>query len=72
MAAVVILWCGRALESSPGRQAILLGTAVVNGVMTLVSIVGVTTHIVGPSVWGGAIVEGLLAAAFIYCYARVT
>jgi hypothetical protein len=36
----VILWCGRALESSPGRQAILLGTAVVNGVMTLVSVAG--------------------------------
>jgi nitrate reductase gamma subunit len=65
----VILWCGRASEPSPARRAILLGNAFVNGGMTLVSLVGVTTHVVGPSVWSAAAVEGLLAAAFACSYA---
>src|SRR5262245_35013030 len=64
----VILWCGRGLESPPARRAILLGNAVVNAGMMLASMWGATTRVVAPSVWGAAVVEGMLATAFGYYY----
>ena len=55
--------------ASPARTAILAGGAVVTTGMTLVSLYGVLTRVVGPGAWGAVGIEALLAAAFIYHYA---
>ena len=65
------LWLGRASASSPALKAILGGGVVVSVVICIVSLVGVLfTGVVGPAVWGAGVVEALLAALFIYYYAR--
>ena len=64
-----ILWLGRSSTSSPARTAILAGGAVVTGVMTILSLFGVMTGVVGPAAWGAVVIEAVLAAGFIYYYA---
>jgi hypothetical protein len=64
----VIMWLGRASASSAARAAILAGGAVVTIVLTLVSVIGVLSGVVGPAAWGAAVVEALLAAGFVYYY----
>jgi hypothetical protein len=64
------LWLGRASALSPALKAILGGGVVVSVLICIVSLVGVFTGVVGPAVWGAGVVEALLAAGFIYCYAR--
>jgi hypothetical protein len=65
----VIMWLGRASPPSAPRSAILAGGAVVTVVLTIVSVVGAITEVVGPAVWGAAVAEALLAAGFVYYYA---
>jgi hypothetical protein len=62
----VILLVSRAAGSSPARTAILAGGAVVTGVLGIISCVGVLTGVVGPFVWSAVVVEGILAAGFLY------
>lgn len=64
-----ILWLSRASEPSSARTAILAGGAVATGVMTIVSLVGVLSGVVGPAAWAAVVVEGILAVAFTYYYA---
>jgi len=61
-----ILWLSRSTTSSPARAAILAGGAVVTTVMTLLSLFGVLSAVVGPEAWGAVVIEGALAAGFIY------
>jgi hypothetical protein len=61
-----ILWLARGVPASAARTAILVGGAVVTGVMTIVSTVGVVTGVVGSVVWSVVVVEALLAAGFTY------
>jgi len=35
-----------------------------------VSLVGVLTGVVGPAVWSAVVIEALLAAGFVYYYAK--
>jgi hypothetical protein len=63
---VVLLWLARTAPASPARSAILVGGAVVTTAMTLVSLYGVLTRLVGPGAWGAVGIEALLAAAFIH------
>jgi hypothetical protein len=62
----VILWLARNAERSPARSAILLGNAVANTAIALVSLTGVMTQTVGPAAWSAVVVEGLLALAFAF------
>jgi heme A synthase len=65
----IILWLTRSAGPSPARKAILAGSAGLTTVITVVSLVGVLTGVVGPAVWSAVLVEALLAAAFTYYYA---
>lgn len=65
-----ILWLAKATGPSPARTAILAGSAVVTTVMAIVSLVGVLTGVVGPAVWSAVVIEVLLAAGFVYYYAK--
>ena len=64
-----ILWLSRSAAPSPARTAILAGGAVVTVVMTVVSVVGALSGVVGPAIWGAVVVEALLAIAFVYFFA---
>lgn len=61
-----LLWLARAAPPSPGRAAVVAGGAVVTSVMTLLSLLGVMTGIVGAGAWSAVAIEAALAAAFIY------
>ena len=37
--------------------------------MTVLSLFGVMTGVVGPAAWGAVVIEAVLAAGFIYFYA---
>lgn len=63
---LVLLWLARSSPASPARSAILRGGAMVTSGMTLVSLYGVLTGVVGPGAWGAVGIEALLAAAFIH------
>jgi hypothetical protein len=63
---LVILWLGRSTPPSPARSAILVGGAVVTSIMTLVSLYGVLSRVIGPGAWGAVGIEALLAAGFIH------
>ena len=63
----VILWLARRAERSPARGAILLGNAVVNGAMALLSLAGVLRGVVSPAAWSAVVAESALAVAFA-CY----
>lgn len=65
----VLLWLARSSPSSPTRTAILAGGVVVSSIMALLSLVGLTTGLVGPGMWSAVVIEALLAAAFVYYYA---
>ena len=47
----VILWLSRACEPSTARSAILAGGAVATSLMTVISLVGVLSRVVGPAAW---------------------
>lgn len=64
-----ILWLSRSAAPSPAHTAILAGGAVVTVVMTVVSVVGALSGVVGPAIWGAVVVETLLAIAFVYFFA---
>jgi hypothetical protein len=63
-----ILWLGRAAEPSAARAAILGGAALVATLMTLLSLAGVVTGGIGPGAWAAVVIEGALAAGFLYCF----
>lgn len=63
----VILWLARGAQASPARRAILAGGAIVCGLMTIVSLVGVLSGVVGPVLWSAVAVEALLTVGFS-CY----
>lgn len=65
-----LLWLGRGSPPSPARTAILAGGAVVTSVMTLLSLLGVVTGVVGPGAWSAVAIEAVLAVAFLYSCAR--
>ena len=64
----VILWLARGAHASPARMAILAGGAVVSGLMTIVSLVGVLSGVVGPVLWSAVALEALLTVGFSYYY----
>jgi hypothetical protein len=64
-----ILWMARATQASPARTAILAGGAIVTGLMTMVSLVGVLSGVVGPVVWSAVAIEAALAGGFSYYWA---
>jgi heme A synthase len=64
----VILWLSRASEPSTARSAILAGGAVATGLMTVISLVGVLSRVVGPAAWSAVVIEAILAIAFAYYY----
>lgn len=63
-----ILWLSRASASSPARTAILAGGVVVTVIMTVVSLLGALTGVVGSMIWSAVAIEALLAASFVYYY----
>ena len=62
----VILWLSRGVERSPARTGLLLGNAIANGAMALLTVTAVTSGAVTAAAWSAAVVEGLLAVAFLY------
>lgn len=64
----VILWLSRASAPSPARTAILAGGVVVTVIMTVVSLAGALSGIVGSMIWSAVAIETLLAAGFVYYY----
>lgn len=64
-----LLWLARSAGPSPARTAILAGGLVVSVVMTLVSLLGALSGVVGPMAWAAVVVEAVLAAAFVYFFA---
>jgi hypothetical protein len=67
---VAILWLARSSPASPARRAILAGGVLVTSGMTLVSLYGVLTRVVGPGAWSAVVIETLLAAGFVAQYRR--
>jgi hypothetical protein len=61
-----LLWLGRSAGPSSARTAILAGGVAVSVVMTLVSLLGALSGVVGPMVWLAVAVEAVLAVAFVY------
>ena len=62
----VMLWLAARLADSGGRSAILVGGALVAGLLALVSLAGVVMGIVGPGAWASVAIEAVLAAGFVY------
>lgn len=62
----VILWLSRNAGPSQLRRAILAGSAVVTGVVGILSVIGAVSRVVGPGVWGAGAAEIALAGAFGY------
>ena len=62
----VILGLSRAAGPSVARTAILVGGAFVTGLISLVSVGGILSGIVGSGAWIIAVVEALLAGGFLY------
>ena len=62
----VILWLSRAAGPSPARTAVLVGGACATGLITLASLGGIFSGIVGPGAWVTVVVEALLASGFLY------
>ncbi len=60
----VILWLAREAGASPARTAIVAGGAVVSGAMTIISLVGVLSGVVGGALWGAVVIEALLTRRF--------
>lgn len=62
----VILWLGKGSPPSPARTAILAGGVALTAVIGVVSVIGAVTGVVGPAVWGAAVIEAVLACGFVY------
>lgn len=52
------------------RSAIPAGGAVSTGLMTVLSVMGRLSGVVGPAIWMAAVLEGLIAASFAYLLVR--
>jgi hypothetical protein len=61
-----ILWLSRASGPSPARHAVLAGGTFVAGLMTLVSLLGVLSGVIGPTAWAAVVIEALLTVGFAY------
>jgi hypothetical protein len=62
----LILWLGRASEPSSARHAILAGGTFVAGLMTIVTLVGVLSGVIGPAAWAAVVIEAVLTIGFAY------
>ncbi len=63
-----ILWHSRAACASVARNAILAGGAVVTVMLAVVSVIGALTVVGGPGGWIPVVIEGPLAAGFLYFF----
>jgi hypothetical protein len=61
-----MLWLAARAGEAAGRSAVLIGAALVAGLLALVSLAGVVTGIVGPGAWASVVIEAVLAAGFVH------
>lgn len=61
-----MLWLAARAPDSAGRTAVLVGGALVAGLLALVSLAGVVTGLVGPGAWATVAIEAVLASGFVY------
>ncbi len=61
-----ILWLGRSSGPSAARTAILGGSALVAGLITVFSLAGVLSGTLGPRAWVAVGIEAALTAGFAY------
>ena len=66
----VMAWCGRTAEPSSSRDAIVYGLIVVNGLATLVAVLGAVTGVYNRFAWGPVGMFGVFTVGFLF--ARTT
>ena len=60
----VMAWLGRAAESSAARDAMIRGLVVLNGLMSLVAVLGAITGVYNRFAWGPVGMFGLFTLGF--------
>jgi len=61
----VMAWLGRAAESSAARDAMIRGLVVLNGLMSLVAVLGAITGVYNRFAWGPVVMFGLFTLGFV-------